>query len=169
MQGEGQVERGLPAKLGDGAPALFAFVNVQYILECQRLEKQLVAGVIIRGHGFGVGIDHDGLEAVLFEGEGGVDAAIVELDALADAVGAAPEDHHFFGGVALHLVVAPVVGGVIVRRVGLEFGGAGVHQPVAGDDPEALAFGVLGLTGQMGDLPVGKSERLGLGEFFGVE
>ena len=29
------------------------------------------------------------------QGEGGVDAAVIELDALADAVGAAAEDHDF--------------------------------------------------------------------------
>ena len=43
-------------------------------------------------HRLRVAVDHDGLEAGLLQRIGGVDAAIVELDALADAVRAAAED-----------------------------------------------------------------------------
>ena len=101
-----------------------------------------------------------------------VDAAVIKLDALADAVGAAAENHDLLGGVALDLVITAVVGGIIIRRVSLELGGAGIHQAVTGNEVQLLpqcADFVLGGTGQMGDLPVGKSERLGLGEFFSVQ
>ena len=60
-----------------------------------------------------------------------MDAAVVELDALADAVRAAPEDHDFLAVVVAHLVL-DAVGGVVVRREGLELGGAGVHEAVGG-------------------------------------
>ena len=96
-----------------------------------------------------------------------MDAAVIELDALADAVGAAAEDHDFAFGAGHGLVVAAIVGGIIVRRVGLEFGGAGVHQTVAGHQPELPAQGadgVLGLAGEMGDLAVGETEGFGFGQ-----
>jgi hypothetical protein len=96
LQAEREVQRRLAAELRDGAPAFFALVNVQHVLERERLEKQLVARVVIGRDGFGIGIDHDGLEAVLLEREGGVDAAVIEFNALADAVRAAAEDHHLF-------------------------------------------------------------------------
>jgi hypothetical protein len=47
----------------------------------------------------------------------------------------------FFCGVAFDLVVAAVVGGIIIRRVSLELGGAGVHEPVAGHEAEFFAQG----------------------------
>ena len=63
------------------------------VLERQRLEVELVGGVVVGGHGLRVAVDHDGLVADFLQRERGVYAAIVELDALADAVRAATEDH----------------------------------------------------------------------------
>jgi glycosyltransferase involved in cell wall biosynthesis len=67
--------------------------DLQHVLERQRLEVEAVGGVVVGGDGLRVAVDHDGLVAVLAHGEGGVHAAVVELDALADAVRAAAEDH----------------------------------------------------------------------------
>ena len=71
----------------------------------------------------------------------------------------------FFFAVVFDLVVAAVVGGIVIGRVSLELGGAGVHEPVAGHEAEFFpqrADFILGRAGQMGDLPVGKTERLWL-------
>ena len=84
-----QVQGGLPAELGDDAQGLLLFVDAQHVLQGQGLEVELVRGVVVRGHGLGIAVHHDGLETQLLQGQGGMDAAIVELDALADAVGAA--------------------------------------------------------------------------------
>ena len=54
LEAEREVERRLAAELRDGAPALFAFVNVQHVLQRERLEKQFVAGVVIGRNGFGI-------------------------------------------------------------------------------------------------------------------
>ena len=54
LQAEREVQRRLAAELRDGAPAFFAFVNVQHVLQRERLEKQLVAGVVIGRNGFGI-------------------------------------------------------------------------------------------------------------------
>ena len=167
LERQGEVERGLASELCDGAPAFLALVNVEDVLQGKRFEEELVAGVVIGGDGFGVGIDHQGFKAVLLQGEGGVNAAIIELDALADAVGAAAQNHDLALVAGPGFVVAAIVGGVIVGGVGLEFSGAGVHQTIAGDQAGLLAQGadgVLGLAGEMGDLAVGKTEGFGFGQ-----
>ncbi len=70
-----------------------AFHDVEHVLQGQRLEVELVRGVVVGGDRLGVGVDHDRLVALLPQGEGGVDAAVVELDPLADPVRAAAQDH----------------------------------------------------------------------------
>ena len=63
-----------------------------------------------------------------------MDAAVIELDPLADPVGAPADDDHLpfcrRTGFVLRLI-----GGVVVRGVGLEFRRAGVDELVDGDDP----------------------------------
>ena len=72
---------------------LLALDDAQHVLERQRLEVELVGGVVVGADRLRVAVDHDGLEAVFLQREGGVHAAVVELDALPDAVRAAAEDH----------------------------------------------------------------------------
>ncbi len=76
--------------------AVEAFDDVEDIFLREGFEEEQVGGVVVGGDGFGVGVDHDGFKAEFFGGEGGLDAAVVEFDALADAVGAAAEDDDFF-------------------------------------------------------------------------
>ena len=122
-----------------------------------------------------------------------MDAAVVELDALADAVGPAAEDDDLLlvGDADLvialddrlavradHLVLV-LVGAVVVGGDGLELGGAGVDESVGRLDRERLAMGadlqdrVAGDVAEVevGELGVGVSPLLGLeedfvGEFF---
>ena len=110
----------------------------------------------------------------LLQGEGGLAAAVVELDALADAVGAAAQDHDLvpFGPAGL---VFPLVGGVKVGGVGLELGGAGVHQLVDRIDavlPAHLGDMLLVAAPEVGELhgrrsrtpwPAGAGPRAGPG------
>ncbi|EKD36982.1 MAG: hypothetical protein ACD_75C01301G0001 [uncultured bacterium] len=58
-----------------------------------------------------------------------MDAAVVELDALTDAVGAAAEDHDFLP-LGLYRFIFLFVGRIEVRRIGFELGRAGVDQLV---------------------------------------
>ena len=172
LEAEREVERRLAAELRDGAPALLAFVNVQHVFQRERLEEKLVARVVVGGDGFRVGVDHDGLEAVLLERKGGVDAAVVEFDSLPDAVRPATENHHLFLRRFFDLVVAAVVGRIIIGCVSLELGGAGVHEPVAGHEAEFFpprADFILGGAGQMGDLPVGKTQTFCFGQQFRIQ
>ena len=83
---------------GEKGLAVQPLNHIERVFKRQRLEEEEVAGVVIGGDGFGVGVDHHGLEAEFGGGEGGVAAAVIELDALADAVGAAADDDDFGGG-----------------------------------------------------------------------
>ncbi len=103
--------------------------DVGDVLEGERLEVQPVGDVVVGRDGLGVAVDHDGVVAVLAHGHGGVHAAVVELDALADAVGPAAEDDDALALAGQRLVFV-LVGRVEVGRLGLELGGAGVDRLV---------------------------------------
>ena len=131
----------------DDGIGFFALVDVEHILERERFEVELVAGVVVGRNGLGVGIDHDGLPAEFLQRESGVHAAIIELDALADAVRAASEDENFFS-IATAGFVLVAVGGIVIRREGLELGSAGVHEPIGRNDAGGFAgFADFGLGG----------------------
>ena len=171
LQTQRQIKRGLAAELSDGAPAAFALVNVEDVFEGKRLEEQFVARVVVGGDGFGVGIDHQGFEPVFAKGESGVHAAVVEFDALPDTIWPAAEDHYFLLVGGADFVIPAIIGRIVIRGVGLELGGAGIHEAVAGKQAEAPAFRAhrrFGLAGQVRDLAVGETERFGFGQQFRV-
>ena len=83
-----------PAQLAGAARAsCSACADVEHVFLGERLEEEAVARVVVGGDGLGVAVDHHGLEAGVAQRERGVHAAVVELDALADAVRTAAEDH----------------------------------------------------------------------------
>ena len=142
----GQLERGLAAQRDDDAdqPASvhrcrpLGVEHVGHVLGRQRLEVEAVGGVVVGRDGLGVAVDHHRLVAGGPQGHRGVDAAVVELDALADPVGPRAQDHHPGAVRWPHLVL--VLGGrVVVRRVGLELGAAGVHRLVGHAHPQRRA------------------------------
>ena len=105
--------------------------DLQHVLGGQRLEIEPVGGVVVGRHGLRVAVDHDRFEAGVAQREGGMAAAIVELDALADAVRPAAEDDHLLASRDLRLVgecagERRLVGRVHVGGRRGEFGGAGV-------------------------------------------
>ena len=89
----GDIERCLAAELDDNAFGLLFLVDRQHVLDSQRLEVELVGGVVVGGDGLRVAVHHDRLVTGLAQGEGGMDAAVVELDPLTDTVRAAAEHH----------------------------------------------------------------------------
>ena len=145
-----ELERGLPAELDDHAEQfalrLLDAQDLQHVLVGQRLEIQPVGGVVIGRDGLGVAVDHDGLEALFGKCEAGVDAAIVELDPLPDAVGAAAEDDDLLAvgrhGLAFGRAEAGgLVGRIHIRGNRLELGGAAVDALEDGEDAELVAQG----------------------------
>ena len=92
----GELERRLAAELHDDpqelSRRLLGAHDLDHVLGRKRLEIEAVGGVVVGRDGLGVAVDHDGLVPRLLEAVDRVDAAIVELDALADAVRSAAED-----------------------------------------------------------------------------
>ena len=178
LEFRGQVQGSLSAKLEDDAPDEIVFIlgpiNMDDVLGSEWFEVEFVRGVVVGGDGLRVGVDHDGLEAVLAEGEAGVDAAVVELDTLADAVGTATEDNDFglLGGAGF--VVVRVIGGVVVGRVSLELRGAGIDEAVGGqkllffppspDGPGTSGQLSVGSGEEAGEVQIGQPGQTGLAE-----
>ena len=114
------------------AAALLDPHDLDHVLGGQRLEIEPVGGVVIGRDGLGVAVDHDRLDAGLAQAVGGMDAAIVELDALADPVRPAAEDDRPCArslGSASHsggVDAVALVAGIHVRGQRGELGGAGV-------------------------------------------
>ena len=135
-----ELQRRLPAVLYDHADGLFLVDDLQHVLQRQRLEVQPVAGVVVGGDGLGVAVDHDGLEPVLAQCERRMHAAVVEFDALPDAVRPAAQHDDLLAvgrlGLALFLVR-----GVHVRGVGREFRRAGIDPLVDRADSMGMARG----------------------------
>ncbi len=134
-----QVDGRLPAKLHDHAFRLLGFDDVEHVFKGQRLKVQPVGRVVVGAHGLGIAVDHDGLEAQFLEREAGLHAAIVELNALADAVRPAAQDDHL-APVGWLGFVAGLVGGIKIGRVRLELSRASVHAVVAGLQPGGEAM-----------------------------
>ena len=181
-----QPERRLPAELHDhpdhtrtaGAGQLLGVEHLQDVLERQRLEVQPVGGVIVGGHRLGVAVDHHGLKTGLRQRRCGVYAAVVEFDALADPVGSRAEDQHLgLLGLRRHLGLGrrvELVAAVVVRRLGLELRGAGVHglvHRVDAEPPAQRAHAVLAgqFRSQRGDLAVRQAVVLAAAQQVGVE
>ena len=139
FQGVGQVQRRLAAELDDDAVRFLLLADVEHVFQRQGFKEKLVGGIVVRGDGLRVGIHDDGFIPHFPQGHGGVHAAVVELDALADAVRAASQDEDLLPARVARLVFIPVRG-IKVRRVCLKLRGAGVHQAVAGHDALFAAF-----------------------------
>ncbi len=138
--------------------------DFQHVFEGQRLEIQPVRGVVVGGNGFRVAVDHDGLETLFAQGQRRVHAAVVELDALPDAVRSAAQHHDFSPVVRLGFAFL-LVGRVEVGGRGGEFGGTGVDPLVDRADVQSVAVfahPAFGLTEQLGEAAVGESFALQL-------
>ena len=133
-----ETQRRLSAELGDDADGLLAVAHRQHLLRGERLEVEAVGGVVVGRDGLRVAVDHHGLVAERAEGLGGVDAAVVELDSLADAVRARPEDDHArrVSGRGRLVLLAPGRVEVVGRSVDLA--GAGVDPAKDGPDAELV-------------------------------
>ena len=175
-----ELQRRLAAELHDDAleRSRLALLGEdgEHVLGGQRLEIEAIRSVVVGRHGLRIAIDHDRLVARFAQRERGVAAAIVELDALPDAVGPAAENDdllaparsRFAGGDAgeRRLVGRIHVGG---RR--REFGGAGVDALVDRRDAERRArLGDVALVepGERAEARVGEAGRLQQPQIVGV-
>jgi len=138
--------------------------HLQHVFQGERLEVQAIGGVVVGGHGLRIAVDHDGLVAVLAHGQRRVHAAVVELDALADAVRSATQHHDLvaLGRLCLALLL---VGGVHIGGGGGELRGAGVDTLVHRTHAELVApvaQHALAHADQMGQTAIGEALALEL-------
>ena len=167
LESLGQTEWGLPAELDDDARELPAgglgMDDLEDVFERERLEVETIGGVVVGGYGLGVAVDHDRLVARLAQGERRVDARVVELNALPDAIGSRAEDDHLAPVTGLDLGLL-VVRRVVIRRARGELGSARIDGLEYRPDPPPvpqLAHLALGDTPQRSDLGIGKAVALG--------
>ncbi len=93
VQWLGEVDRGLTTELHDDPGRLLLVDDRGNRLLVERLEVQARAAVEVRAHRLRVAVDHHRVDALRAQRHGGVHAAVVELDALADADRTAAEHH----------------------------------------------------------------------------
>ena len=186
QQRQRQLQRGLAAELNNHPIGALGFDHVEHVFEGQRFEVEAIAGVVIGGHRLRVAVHHHRGQPLLLQGKGGVAAAVVELDALADPVGTAAQDHHLAPRFRCHLTLRcqalelpggiepfhwPLVAGVVVRRGGSEFGGAGVDRFEHRVNAQPLPVGPHSqfvATCAPGNLPVAVAQLLELEQRIGA-
>ena len=162
-----ELERRLPAELHDHAPRLLDVHDLEHVLERERLEVQAVRRVVVGRHRLRVAVDHDRLEAVLAQRHRRVHAAVVELDALPDAVRAAAQHHDLLAVGRLRLAL------LLVRRVQVR-GAASANSAAqvstrlyTGRTPSACRrarTSVFGRLQQVREAPVGEALALELAQ-----
>ena len=166
VQRLGEVDRRLAAELDhDAADACSSSMIASTRLLVERLEVQARAAVEVGAHRLRVAVDHDRVDALRAQRHRGVHAAVVELDALADADRAAAEDHHGVrrerrGGRSLVLVL---VGRVVVGRGGFELRRARVDalEDLAQSCGVAARANALdGRAAECGDARIGQADPL---------
>ena len=175
-----QLEGRLAAELDDHPHGPLHLDHVEHVFEAERFEVEPVAGVVVGGNGFRVAVHHHRGEALGLQGEGGVAAAVVKFDALADAIGATAQDHHLgacfrldliFRGHGLQLASGvdalqrALIGGVVIWGAGGELRRTGVDGLEHGVNPQGLAVAphrqLIAARGP-GQLAVGEAQLLQL-------
>jgi len=142
---------------------LLLLIDAEHILDGERLEVELVRGVIVGRDGFWIAVDHYRLQPLVTQRKGGMHAAIVELDPLANTIGSTAQYHHLATITRGHFVWG-VVGRI---EVGCVVHATNSHRLPALHDTQCLASlanGTLGNTQDLGQVPVRKAIPLGLGQ-----
>ncbi len=165
LEPAGKVDGGLATQCHDDAHGLLDLDDVHDVLEGERLEVEAVGGVVVGRDGLGVAVDHDRLVALGLERVRGVNAAVVKLDALANAVGAGREDHHA-GLLCLRALggATVLVGEVVVTRASSKLAGAGVdglHERAHAHDLAHGTHDLLARPREVGNLTVREAKLLG--------
>ena len=164
-----QLKRGLAAERHHDAVGALNIDDIHDVLVGERLKVQAVGRVIVGRDGLGIAVDHDGLKAAGRQRVARVHAAVIELDTLANAVGAGAQDHrlglvrrrslvgsHALLGIRARAVDV-LVRLVMVLRGARELRSAGIDRLHAGSHAQALAIGAhkaLVGAGQRGDLGI---------------
>ena len=160
MKGEGQIQRCLTSQLNNNTFGLLIPGDIEDILQCERFKVEPVGNIVVRRYCLGIGIHHDSFVSRLSQRHGGMNATVIKLYTLPDPVGTPSDNHHLFRISAAAFILF-IIGGIVVRGVGLEFGGAGIHKFIYRCNALLLpqvSHLRLGHTRNVADLAVGKTE-----------
>ena len=179
-----QLKRSLAAERHHDAVGSLNIDDIHDVLVGERLKVKAVGRVVVSRDGLGVAVDHDGLKAAGRQRVARVHAAVIELDTLANAVGAGAQDHRLglvrrrglVGSRALLGIRARAVDVlvrlVVVLRGARELRSAGIDRLHAGNHAQALAVGAhkaLVRAGQRGDLGIARAVLLEQAHRVGVD
>ena len=139
-----------------------------YVFPENRLKVEFIRNIWVGRNRLGITVDHDGFVAGFFGGQHPVNAGIVKLNSLSNAVRTGAQHHHFFTvrnyRLVFRLVLRYAEGGVVIRRFGGKLGGAGIHALKHALDAVILAVFVNAAffyAQQMRNLAVGVAFLLG--------
>ena len=149
-------QRRLAAELGHDSLGLLAVEDGEHLLGREWLEVEAVGGVVVGRDRLRVAVDHHRLVAERAERLHGVDAAVVELDPLADPVRARADDHDARLRDRRQGLVLLAPGRVVVVRARLDLAGARVDAPVGRPD----ALGVAGAAHVVAARPPRRPDRV---------
>ena len=179
-----QLKRSLAAERHHDAVGSLNIDDIHDVLVGERLKVQTVGRVVVGRNGLGIAVDHDGLEAAGRQRIARVHAAVIELDTLANAVGAGAQDHRLGlvrrrGLVGSHALlgiraraVDVLVRLVVVLRGARELRSAGIDRLHAGNHAQTLAIGAhkaLVRAGQRSDLGIARAVLLEQAHRVGVD
>ena len=162
----GQVDGRLPAQRHHNGLGTFQPDDVHHVLHRQRLEVELIAGRVVRRHGFRVVVDDDRFVARFAYRPDGMHRRIVEFHALPDPDGSRTQ-HHDFLLVADHRFVFLLVGRVEIGHVRRKFARAGVYHLVDRENAVLLAQAehlLLRKAPQLPDVFVAETHALGVAQ-----
>ena len=132
-----ELERCLSTELHDHADRFFDGDDFQYILQRQRFEVQPIRGIVVGRHSLRIAIDHDRFITVFAHRQGGMHTAVVELNALADAVRPSTENHDFLAVTRISLALL-LVSRIHVRSARRELSRAGVNPLIDRTDAQQV-------------------------------
>ena len=170
-----QLKRGLAAERHHDAVGALNIDDVHDILVGERLKVKAVGRVVVGRNGLGIAVDHDGLKTAGRQCIARMHAAVIELNALANTVGAGAQDHRLGlvrrrGLIGSHALlgiraraVDVLVRLVVIFRGARELRSAGIDRLHAGNHAQTLAIGAhkaLVRAGQRGDLGVARAVLL---------
>ena len=81
-----EIQRSLSAKLHNHARRLFNIDDVHHVFKRERFEVETVGSVVVSRNRFRIAVDHDRFVTRLVQRERRMTAAVIEFDALADAI-----------------------------------------------------------------------------------
>ena len=163
LKGASELQRRLSAKGNHYSLRLFDINNVHNVFVSQRLEIKAIGRIVVSRYRFRIAVDHDGFIAGIMQCVACMHAAIVKLNALANAIWASAQNHSalLIGG--SNLRIAQLICLVVILSKALKLGSTSINSLKDGNNTQLFttsAYRKLVGPSQVCDLVIGKTELL---------